>query len=53
MDNVTISNIAFGGVFVAIALGVFGVVSFKHAALLGGGLVVVGLVTKPGGLNNT
>ncbi len=53
MDNATISNIAFGGVFVAIALGVFGVVSFKHAAWLGVGLVAVGLATKPGSLNNT
>jgi hypothetical protein len=52
MDNATTSNIAFGLVFVAIGLGVFGVVSFKNAALLAGGLVVVGLVTKPDSVNN-
>jgi ABC-type branched-subunit amino acid transport system permease subunit len=53
MENVTISNLAFGGVFLVIALGVFGVVSFKHAAWFGVGLVAVGLATKPGSLNNT
>jgi len=47
MNNATISNVAFGAVFVAIGLGVFGVVSFKHAIYLGGGLLLVGFVTKP------
>jgi len=47
MDNATISNVAFGAVFVAIGLAVFGVVSFKHAIYIGGGLLLVGFATKP------
>jgi len=49
---VTVSNIAFVGAFGAIILGGTGFIKFKHAMYIGVALLGVGLVTKPGDVNN-